>query len=135
MEEKVTSIDQLNVGDTVLVDVFMKNMFGVVFSKDKEDKYCITDSEGRRCRSLGRQEDGSVGFVTAEEEGCTGDELQERVDILLEHGNGSFKEDDDLTPWNIRKIDKKHPLYDKKMARNAKIFIRGYKTVMRMFKD
>jgi hypothetical protein len=121
MEKKIESFNELEVGNLVLIDnPLQKDSLASVTLIHKTQKYPIIDSNGNRQRSLGRV-NGSIQFVNAVDEGCTGDEK------ILEYnlngfGSYTFKEDDDPKAWNIRLIDNTHPKWDDKMSNGGKQF-------------
>jgi hypothetical protein len=85
-------------------------------------RYAITNSNGDRCRSLGRV-NGSIKFVNAKDEGCSGDEMIFEVGLASKiAGNYTFNEDDDISTFNIRLIDNTHPKWDSKFSNYGKTF-------------
>jgi hypothetical protein len=79
------------------------------------DKYCIT-MNGKRCRSLGRVDGVGIKFVTAEEEGCVGDEKVTEYNFTGSMGGSYTMKEEDITDWNVRFIDKNHPKYDAELS-------------------
>jgi len=130
-EEIVNSVLELNDGDFIVAKTLNRDMFGCVSSVGPSLRYSFSDSTGRKKRSLGRDANNQLKFVYADDEGCIGDEEIKCVGITMECGDLTLNEDDDLTDWNIRKVDKTHPKYNKDVAEHANMFSK----VMNMFGD
>ena len=114
MEKTIKSFSELTkTGQLLLVDNPLIKSDLVVFStKHKTHKYPITDSNGRKCRSLGRV-GGSIQFEYADQVGDTGKEMIWEYNFeSSQSGSYTFKEDDSPLTWNFRLIDKSHPKYD-----------------------
>lgn len=135
MEKAIKSFTELKEGDLVLIEnPLISDDVAVVSSVYKSHKYPITDSNGVKQRSLGHV-DGKLKFVSAQEEGCVGNEMILHYDLLSNFGGASysFKEMDDPSEWNIRLIDESHPKYDKKLAKEGKMFSKMMDMVSKMF--
>lgn len=118
MEKTIKSFSELTKpGQLLLVDnPLIKDDLVVFSTKHKTHKYPITDSNGRKCRSLGRV-GGSIHFEYADQVGDTGKEMIWEYNFeSSQAGSYTFKEDDSPLNWNFRLIDETHPKYDKKMA-------------------
>lgn len=120
MEIKIEKLSQLKVGDITLIDnPLLGEDTAVVFSIHDTYKYPITDSEGNKKRSLGRV-DGSIKYVTADEEGCKGDEMIKTYCLMsTTAGDYNFDEDTEFEKFNMRKISKDHPKYDDSISNDA----------------
>lgn len=110
-------------GDLVLVALPLtgEDIVGTVTSIIPTHKYPISDVGGGNKRRNYRDENGTLCTITAEEEGCKGDEMIMCTDIWLEVGSLHVKEIDDIESFNIRKISEDHPKYDKKAAKGGKM--------------
>lgn len=118
MEKAIKSFSELTKpGQLLLVDnPLIKDDLVVFSTKHKTHKYPITDSTGRKCRSLGRV-GGSIHFEYADQVGDTGKEMIWEYNFeSSQAGSYTLKEDDSPLTWNFRLIDETHPKYDKKMA-------------------
>ena len=133
METKIKSFTELKTGDLVLIESPMSRISGkddlaVVSTIISVHKYCITDSTGRKLFFRDRK------AVYADECGDTGNEMIREFGISSsEHGEYTFREDDDPI-WNIRVIDKTHPRYDAKLAKNGKISGNMFAIMEKLFK-
>jgi len=119
MEIRIQSLSEITEpGTIVLIDTpLKKDTLFVVSLIDRESvRYPIT-IDGKKLRSIGRQDDGKIKFITPEEDGCTGDEL--RIDYHFESDGMSSTLNEDncnLKQSNIRIITEKHPLYNKNLS-------------------
>ena len=133
METKINSFTELKAGDLVLIESPMARISGkddlaVVSTIISVHKYCITDSTGRKLFFRDRK------AVYADECGDTGNEMIREFGISSsEHGEYTFREDDDPI-WNIRVIDKTHPRYDAKLAKNGKMSGNMFAIMEKLFK-
>ena len=133
METKIKSFSELKVGDLVLIEspisrISGKDDLAVVSTIISVHKYCITDSTGRKLFF------GDQKAVYADECGDTGNEMIREFGISSsEHGEYTFREDDDPI-WNIRVIDKTHPRYDDKLAKNVKMSGNMFAMMEKLFK-
>jgi hypothetical protein len=134
-EEKINSVLDLNEGDCILINSFKGDTFGCVSSIIKSLRYSITDSNGRKHRSLGRDANNKINYVYADEEDNIGDEEIREVGIVSEGGCINFDEDDDLTEWNIRRIDKTHPKYNKNIWKSANNMSKAMNMLKNMFDE
>ena len=133
METKIKSFTELKAGDLVLIEgpafISGKDDLAVVSTIISVHKYCITDSTGRK---LFISRDRKA--VYADECGDTGNEMIREFGISSsEHGEYTFREDDDPI-WNIRIIDKTHPRYDAKLAKNGKMSGNMFAMMEKLFK-
>lgn len=141
METKITSLDQLEVGDQLLIDAPLtgENTHCSVISKIPELKYPITTEDGRKCRSLGYDQEEGYKMDFADENNETGDEKIFAVDIVtVEEGLGGsfhFKEGDDIEQWDVRKISEDHPTYSKKITKNVEKFSKMMDDMFSFFGD
>lgn len=135
MEKAIKSFTELKEGDLVLVkNPLINDDVAVVSCVHKSYKYPITDSNGVKQRSLGHV-NGKLKFVSAQDEGCVGDEMILHYDLLSNFGGGSysFKEIDDPSEWDIRLIDESHPKFDKKLAKQGESFSKMMGVFSKMF--
>jgi hypothetical protein len=128
MEKKINIITELiKEGQIVLIkNQFMGDKDGddvaVYSGKIKTYKYPIGDKDGRKCRSLGRNDKGVIEFKY-DEEGSTGEEMIYDYSLLGKNGGSyNFDEFDDISSWDIRIIDENHPKYDKNLSKSGKQF-------------
>lgn len=122
MERKLTieDLNNLKPGDEILANALHLDSVFAFTGKYRDGKYNI-ESDGKRCRSLGRQDDGSIKFVFAEEEGCRGDETEWRYGFI---GLGSLEFDETdaqetIDGFNLRLIDESHPQFDLNLQKNG----------------
>lgn len=135
MEKQIKSFNELKVGDLVLIESPYQKINGktvddlcVVSSIIPTYKYPIGDQSGRKCYMKDRKRH------YADEVGDLGNEMIREWGISSSTaGEYTFREDD--TPiWNIRLIDKTHPLYDSKLARQGKMMGGMLKMFNKIFK-
>lgn len=98
-----------------------KDILGTVTSIIPTHKYPISDVGGGNKRRNYRDKSGTLKSITAEEEGCKGDEMIMCTDIWLEGGSLHITEIDDIESFDIRKISEDHPKYDKEVAKGGKM--------------
>ena len=133
METKIKSFTELKAGDLVLIESPMSRISGkddlaVVSTIISVHKYCITDSTGRKLFFRDRK------AVYADECGDIGNDMIREFGLSSsEHGEYTFREDDDPI-WNIRVIDKTHPRYDAKLAKNGKMSGNMFAIMEKLFK-
>jgi hypothetical protein len=124
MEKLIESFDELKSGDVVLVPFTLtgEDIVGSVSAIIKSYKYTISDSKtGTKSRNY-RDKNGVLHNITAESEGCKGDEMMRTTDIWVDGGSMHVTEIDDIKSMNIRKISKDHPKYDKDKAETGDFF-------------
>lgn len=107
----------IQIGDLVIFDnPFLGEDVTVCASIIDTYKYPIT-SAGRKFY----MKDSKA--VYADEQGETGNEMIKEYQFMSNQvGNYTFREDDDPTTWNMRKIDKSHPKWDNKLSKSGKQF-------------
>lgn len=122
MEKQIKSFNELKIGDLVLIESPVSKMSGkleddlcVVSSIIDTYKYPISDvGSTRKYFTKDRKP------VYADECGEIGNEMIKEWGISSSVGGEyTFREDDEPI-WNIRLIDKTHPMWDSKLSRNGK---------------
>ena len=124
MEDKINSVLELNEGDCVLITSPLGDLFGHVSVIHQTYRYCISDKDGKL------RYDDNRKTIRPQDEGCIGDEKIREIDIIAEVGTFNFTEDKELTTWNVRRIDKTHPKYNKDIAEGGDMM----SNMMNMFK-
>jgi hypothetical protein len=135
MTQNRMNLTKIKPGQEVLIDnPFMKDAVMVCICKCKEDKYPITNSDGVKQRSLGRVE-GSIKFVSAEDEGCNPDDKIDVYDFIGSLGDSLVIKENEaeeiIKSFNIRLIDKKHPKYDPTLGEYGKGMNDMFKTMFK----
>ena len=124
MEKLIDNINDFKNGQIVVVQFPLtnKDVPGFVSGVHKTNKYPISDVGGGNKRRNYRDKNGNLCSITAEQEGCKGDEKMTQVDIWIGGGSLTIKEtDDDIAGFNVREISKDHPLYNENLEKNAKM--------------
>ena len=107
----------IQVGDLVIFDNPLLGEDVTVCSSIIDSyKYPIT-SAGRKMYMKDRKP------VYADEMGETGNEMIKEYHFMSNQvGDYTFREDDDPTTWNMKKIDKSHPKWDDNLSKSGTQF-------------
>jgi len=136
--ETLTNINQIKKGQVYLCfNPFYKKETDIIMFTyfHKTEKYCFTDEDGNKSRSLGRDDEGVVNWVKAKDEGGTGDEM-----VLNVEGTSKLKttsivkeENGDISKFKLIPIGKKHKDFDKEYYIGAKRFARAMSSLEIIF--
>ena len=121
METLIKNINDFKSSQMVLVPFpgINKDLPGFVLSVSDTHKYPISDVGGTNKRRNYRDDNDNLCSITAESEGCQGDEMIKQVSIMYDGGSLTLNELHDIESFNVRSITEEHPLYDKNIAENA----------------